>query len=71
MVAADYDTAIHTAHFGHEKLKKGLVSLLENVDNDLERHAVGTYSTYETMYKITLGCGLESLIGTTSIDNQA
>jgi hypothetical protein len=71
MGAADYDTAIHTTHFGHEKLKKDLVSLLENIDSDLKRHAVGTYSAaYKTMYKTTLKCGLESLIGTTSIDSQ-
>lgn len=72
MVATDYDTAIRTPENCHEKLKKDLVRLLDNVDNDLERHAVGEYSaTYETLYKTTLRCGLESLIGTISIDSQA
>ncbi|APA09834.1 hypothetical protein sscle_05g046040 [Sclerotinia sclerotiorum 1980 UF-70] len=50
---------------GKEKLTEDLSQLLDNLDRDVKSQIFGSCSTAcEAMYKETLRCGLESLIGT-------
>jgi hypothetical protein len=70
MAATELNTAVHTCKAGHEKLKKDLGRLLDDINNDLGRCGLESFSAaYEAMYKTTLKCGLESLIGTVSFAN--
>ncbi|KAI0530350.1 hypothetical protein GGR58DRAFT_239463 [Xylaria digitata] len=70
MTVSTNDTEANGLRADHAKLNSDLKRLLNNVNENLELYALGSYSSeYEVMYKSTMKNGIDSLIGTISIEN--